>query len=178
MKPALCEEDIDLLQRWCGVALVGSNLVQVVMLLTGMAGGGKGTFIRVLRGIIGPHNMATLRTSLLGTRFELGRFLGRTLLYGADVAPDFLNCGSAGVLKSLTGGDPMKLEFKSTNARPEIICAFNVILTSNIHLRVRLRGRGCVAPPSSDCPVRESTAGKGGRGSVGNHLGRGSVRRA
>jgi phage/plasmid-associated DNA primase len=73
MKPALCEEDIDLLQRWCGVALVGSNLVQVVMLLTGTAGGGKGTFIRVLRGIIGPHNMATLRTSLLGTRFELGR---------------------------------------------------------------------------------------------------------
>ena len=140
MRPALCEEDIDLLQRWCGVALVGANLAQVVMLLTGTAGGGKGTFIRVLRGIIGPQNMATLRTSLLGTRFELGRFLGRTVLYGADVAPDFLNCGSASVLKSLTGGDPMTLEFKSTNARPEITCAFNVILTSNTHLRVRLQG--------------------------------------
>ena len=38
MRPALCEEDIDLLQRWCGAALVGSNLVQVVMLLTGTAG--------------------------------------------------------------------------------------------------------------------------------------------
>lgn len=140
MKPALCEEDIDLLQRWCGLALVGMNLAQVVMLLTGTAGGGKGTFIRVLRGIIGPQNMATLRTSLLGTRFELGRFLGRTVLYGADVAPDFLNCGSASVLKSLTGGDPMTLEFKSTNTRPEITCAFNVILTSNTHLRVRLQG--------------------------------------
>jgi P4 family phage/plasmid primase-like protien len=140
MKPALCEEDIDLLQRWCGLALVGTNLAQVVMLLTGTAGGGKGTFIRVLRGIIGPQNMATLRTTLLGTRFELGRFLGRTLLYGADVAPDFLNCASASVLKSLTGADPVTLEFKSTNARPEIVCAFNVILTSNTHLRVRLQG--------------------------------------
>jgi phage/plasmid-associated DNA primase len=70
----------------------------------------------------------------------MGGLLWRTLLYGADVAPNFLNCCSASVLKSLTGGDPMTLEFKSTNARPEIICAFNVILTSNIHLRVRFQG--------------------------------------
>jgi phage/plasmid-associated DNA primase len=70
----------------------------------------------------------------------LGRFLGRTVLYGADVGSDFLNCGGASVLKSLTGGDPMTLEFKTTNARPEITCAFNAILTTNAHLRVRLQG--------------------------------------
>lgn len=110
------------------------------MLLTGTAGGGKGTLVRILRGIIGPQNLATLRTSLLATRFELGRFRGATLLYGADVPPDFLNCGSAAVLKSLTGGDPLTLEFKGANSRPELVCHFNVLLTSNSHLRVKLPG--------------------------------------
>lgn len=83
---------------------------------------------------------ATLRTSLLDARFELGRFLGRTLLYGADVPQDFLNCESAGVLKALSGGDPMSFEFKNSNARPEITCAFNVVVTCNTHPRIRLQG--------------------------------------
>ena len=140
MKPALCFEDLDLLQRWCGQALVGTNLAQTILFLTGTAGGGKGAFIRVLRGIIGPQNLATLRSALLMNRFELGRFLGRTLLYGADVPPNFLNCGSASVLKSLTGGDPITLEFKGVNSRPEITCQFNVIVTCNTHLRIKLQG--------------------------------------
>jgi len=140
MKPALSEDDLDLLQRWCGQTLIGRNLAQSIIFLTGTAGGGKGAFIRVLRGIIGPQNMATLRSALLMNRFELGRFLGRTLLYGADVPPDFLNCGSASVLKSLTGGDPVTLEFKGVNSRPEIVCQFNVIVTANGSLRIKLQG--------------------------------------
>ena len=34
--------DIDLLQRWCGLALFGVNLAQRLVILTGTAGGGKG----------------------------------------------------------------------------------------------------------------------------------------
>jgi len=140
MRPALAPDDLDLLQRWCGLALVGENIAQRIMLLTGTAGGGKGTFIRVLVGIIGAGNVGALRTQLLAERFELGRFLGKTLLYGADVPDDFLNHRGASILKALTGGDPVTLEFKNSNEAPGVVCKYNTIVTCNSRLTVRLEG--------------------------------------
>ena len=140
MRPALDSDDLDLLQRWCGLALVGENIAQRIMLLTGTAGGGKGTFIRVLVGIIGAGNVGALRTQLLAERFELGRFLGKPLLYGADVPDDFLNHRGASILKALTGGDPVTLEFKNSNEAPGIVCKFNIVVTCNSRLTVRLEG--------------------------------------
>ena len=140
MRPALGAEELDLLQRWCGLALIGVNLAQRMMVLTGTAGGGKGTFIRVLRGIIGAENLATLRPMLLAERFELGRFLGKSLLYGADVPENFLSCRGASALKALIGGDPMTIEFKGSNERPEIVCRFNAVVTCNSRLTVHLEG--------------------------------------
>jgi P4 family phage/plasmid primase-like protien len=140
MRAALDPDELDLVQRWCGLALVGENLAQRMVILTGTPGGGKGTFILVLTGIIGQMNLATLRPQLLGERFELSHFLGKTLLYGADVPENFLNQRGASVLKSLTGGDPVTLEFKNSNERPSIICKFNVIVTCNSRLTVHLEG--------------------------------------
>jgi P4 family phage/plasmid primase-like protien len=140
MRPALDTEELDLLQRWCGLALIGMNLAQKLLILSGTAGGGKGTFIRVLQGIIGADNVATLRPALLAERFEIGRFLGKSLLYGADVPENFLNCKGAPTLKALTGGDPITLEFKGSNARPSIVCRFNAIVTCNSRLTVQLEG--------------------------------------
>jgi P4 family phage/plasmid primase-like protien len=140
MRPALEDEDSELLQRWCGQALIGINLAQVILFLIGTPGGGKGTFIRILNGIIGAENLATFRSSLLMNRFEISGFVGKTLLYGADVAPDFLNCSAAAVLKSLTGGDPITVEFKGSNVRPRITGQFNVAVSCNSHLKVKLHG--------------------------------------
>jgi P4 family phage/plasmid primase-like protien len=140
MRQALDDADIELLQRWCGLALIGVNVAQIILILTGTAGGGKGTFIRVLSGVIGDANLGSLRTQLLGERFELGRFLGKTLLYGADVREDFLNQRGASVLKSLTGADPVTLEFKNSNETPGIYCKFNIVVTCNSRLTVHLEG--------------------------------------
>jgi P4 family phage/plasmid primase-like protien len=140
MRPALEHDELDLLQRWCGLALIGENLAQRMLILIGTPGGGKGTFVRVLTDVIGSVNVASLRTHLLGERFELGRFLGKTLLYGADVPENFLNQRGASVLKSLTGYDPITLEFKRSNESPLIVCKFNVIVTCNSRLTVHLEG--------------------------------------
>jgi P4 family phage/plasmid primase-like protien len=140
MHPALDADELDLLQRWSGLALVSENLAQRFLILIGTPGGGKGTYVRVLTGIIGPTNVASLRPQLLGERFELGRFLGKTLLYGADVQENFLNQRGASVLKSLTGYDPVTLEFKKSNESPLIICRFNAIVTCNSRLTVHLEG--------------------------------------
>jgi P4 family phage/plasmid primase-like protien len=140
MHPALPADDLDLLQRVCGLYLVGVNLAQAIVLLIGTAGGGKGTFIRVLKGVLGHNNIVTLRTSLLGERFETSRYVGKTLLYGADVPANFLNRRGASVLKSLVGGDPMTVEFKGSNKVPEISGDYNVIASCNSQLLVRLEG--------------------------------------
>ncbi|HEV8186826.1 MAG TPA: phage/plasmid primase, P4 family [Pyrinomonadaceae bacterium] len=140
MKPALAADDLALLQRICGLALTGENLAQKIVILTGTPGGGKGTFVNVLTGIIGHSNIASLRPSLLVERFELSRFLGKTLLYGADVPEKFLNQRGASVLKSLTGHDQMTVEFKNSNESPSIRGRFNVIVTCNSRLTVRLEG--------------------------------------
>jgi P4 family phage/plasmid primase-like protien len=137
---ALDFDDIGLLQRWCGLALVGRNKSQVILILSGTAGAGKGTFIRVLKGIIGEANIGSLRTEQLNQRFEIGRLIDRTLLYGADVPANFLSNENASVLKSLTGGDPITVELKSSMAAPSLTCEFNVVVTSNSRLAVHLEG--------------------------------------
>jgi P4 family phage/plasmid primase-like protien len=133
-------DDIGLLQRCCGLALVGRNKSQAILILSGTAGAGKGTFVRVLKGIIGEANIGSLRTEQLNQRFEIGRLIDRTLLYGADVPANFLSTENASVLKSLTGGDPITVELKSSMASPSLTCEFNIIVTSNSRLVVHLEG--------------------------------------
>jgi len=139
MRPAMSEADLDLIQRWSGMALLGENLAQKLMLLVGTAGGGKGTFIRVLSGIIGLENLGELRTKHLErSRFELSLLAGKTLLYGGDVASDFLNEEGASGLKKITGGDPISPEHKNSGMTRTIECRFNVIVSANCRLQVRL----------------------------------------
>lgn len=140
LRPALHSSDVLLIQRWSGLALLGVNLAQKMLLLTGTAGGGKSTLVSVLTGIIGNGNVGMLRTDLLGDRFELGRLMDKTLLYGPDVPENFLTAESASRLKSLTGGDVVTVEYKNCNEAPQLKCQFNVIVTSNSRLTVYLEG--------------------------------------
>jgi len=119
LMPALSVSDIALIQRWAGLALLGVNLSQKILLLTGTPGGGKSTLVSVLTGIIGKGNVGMLRTEHLGDRFEIGRLSGKTLLYGPDVAEDFLTKTTASGLKSLTGGDVMTACVEAKNLEEE-----------------------------------------------------------
>jgi len=133
-------DDQDLLQRYSGTVLIGRNISQVVGMAIGTAGGGKGAFVGVLCGIIGKGNVGMLRTSCLGERFEIGRYNGRTLLLGPDVKQDFLSGASATYVKALVGGDNLTLEFKGSNSKKNIEGEFNVFVTCNSRLKVRIEG--------------------------------------
>jgi hypothetical protein len=57
-----------------------------------------------------------------------------------DVPGDFLGRPGASVLKALVGGDPLTAEAKGSNAVFTLTGNFNVLITSNSRLRVRLDG--------------------------------------
>ncbi len=140
LRSALPEEDVELLQIWAGGVLLGRNPAQRVLLLVGTAGGGKSTVIEVIEKVIGEQNVAQIRTQHLGKQFEMYKFLGKTLLTGKDVDPDFLNQKDASTIKALVGNDLLDAEKKNGNEHFQLRGSFNVAITCNGRLTVRLQG--------------------------------------
>ena len=138
LQPALSSDDLSLLQRFAGQCLLGCNPSQKILLLRGTPGGGKSTLATIIESIIGTYNVMQLRVQHLGDRFEIASYVGKTLLTGKDVKADFLNNKSAYVLKALVGGDRLNAEQKNMKHRFEIDGDFNVLITSNSRLHVKL----------------------------------------
>jgi P4 family phage/plasmid primase-like protien len=136
--PAIPAEDISLIQRYVGQCLLGDNPSQTFLILRGTPGGGKGTLTNIIESIIGRHNTTEIRVEQLTERFELYRYLDKTLLCGKDVRGDFLNVGPAHVLKALVGGDQLTGEAKHGNETFQVIGRFNCIICTNTRLRIRL----------------------------------------
>jgi len=137
LAPAIDPEDIDLIQRWGGMVLLGTNGAQKIMLHIGKGGAGKGVFANIIEAIIGDENVTELRTHLLSERFELVGYLGKTLLTGKDVPGSFLNDRGAQKLKALVGNDQLSPEIKG-GGKIKLRGNFNVLITSNSRLRVKL----------------------------------------
>jgi hypothetical protein len=138
--PAMTADDAALLQRYFGLCLFGHNLPQRFLILDGDAGTGKGCLIRTLQGLVGPTNCQQLRTRHLEDRFETSFFAGKTLLIGSDVEGEFLQHEGASVLKSLVGGDPLSGQRKFSNDTVAFHGSFNVVVTCNERLRIKLSG--------------------------------------
>ena len=136
--PAVAPDDADLLQRWAGLALFGYNLPQRFLIVDGTPNGGKGTLVRIVQALVGLTNTYQLRTDCLNERFETYRYRGKTLLIGPDVRGDFLMERGASMLKVLVGGDPISAEGKGLNGDFPMFGVFNIVVTCNSRLRVRL----------------------------------------
>ena len=140
LEPVLDDDDIELLQYYAGQCLLGRNLTQTILLLHGPGGAGKGSISNILQQVIGERNCYELRTSHLDERFEIFRYIGKTMLYGADVEPDFLRTDAAHFLKKLVGDDLISPEGKNSNEAFSIRGTFNVVISCNKRLSVRLSG--------------------------------------
>lgn len=158
--PAVAPEDIELMQKFAGQMLLGVNYAQKLLILTGTAGGGKTTFVNVIEAIIGEKNVGQLRTEHLHERFELFRMIGKSLLVGVDVPGNFMETDGAYVIKGLCGGDLMDAEAKQGNDTFQVRGEFNIIITCNSRLKVRLDGdsaawrrRLCIVPYEMPAPA-------------------------
>ena len=134
---SLPDEDISLLQRWVGCLLLGTNLIQRLMILSGTSGGGKSTMMKIFQNLIGMKNCAELRTDNLAERFELSAYIGKSALFGVDVPGNFLIHRGAYIIKGLIGGDLKEAELKGGGFLA-FIGHFNIGITCNSRLIVRL----------------------------------------
>lgn len=140
LEPYLSQEDIELIQKYFGCVLLGGNPIQCFLILSGTPGGGKGTLCEVIELVIGPDNVAELRTSHLSERFEISAYAGKLLLAGKDVPGDFLQYKSASVIKKLVGHDRLDGEMKGSNERTRLRGQYPLMINCNSRLRVRLDG--------------------------------------
>lgn len=138
---SLPNDDRLLLQKIFGMLLVGKNIWQIMFLMTGAAGSGKGVICRVMASLVGKANTVTLRSDRLLERFEIGRLVNKALLYAPDVGENFLNVDGAHLLKSITGEDGFSPEYKHSNAVPPARPIHGLpVITANSRLRVRFEG--------------------------------------
>lgn len=140
LNPALHPDDVRLLRKVSGQIILGTNLAQKICILTGLEGRGKSTFVKVMQRVIGEVNCGELRTKHLAERFEVFRMLGKSLLVGNDVPGNFMMIEGAEVLKSLVGGDLKDAEPKNGNEGYRVRGEFNILITCNTRLRVKLDG--------------------------------------
>lgn len=138
--PAVTLDDALLLQKFAGMCLLGNNLVQRFLILDGLPGRGKTQVVLVIQKIVGQLNVSELRTKHLSDRFELYRYLKKTLLVGVDVPGNFLSEKGAYVIKGLVGGDIFDAEQKGGTGCFPLQGNFCIMMTSNSRLQVRLDG--------------------------------------
>lgn len=135
---AVSKEDALTIQKYCGMCLLGNNLIQRILILDGAAGRGKSTLVSVIRKLVGSENITELRTQHLNTRFEDQRYLKKTVLAGVDVPGGFLSEKGAYRIKALVGGDALDAEQKGVSRSISILGDFCVLITANTRLKVRL----------------------------------------
>lgn len=140
LKQSISDDDIRTLQIWCGFVLLGINKYHKVLLIMGEAGSGKSTLIDIVEEIIGNNNVASLNIERLQDRFELGSFIDKHLLVAKDVSADALKSSAAFMLKTLSGDKNIKAELKFENKRVVLKGPFNIAITSNADLLIKLRG--------------------------------------
>jgi len=125
-------EMVELLRAFINACLNGRYDVQRFVYLFGAGGTGKSTFLRILKTLIGQANFVTTDLkNLEGNRFEPAGLHDKKLAIIGDAGR---YNGSVDVLKSITGGDPVRLEKKNVQQGASFVFEGMVIIASNSHL--------------------------------------------
>lgn len=129
-----CNQDrVELLRAYLNAIVKGRVDLQKYIEITGMAGSGKGTFIRLAESLVGIDNVhATDLSRLTGSqaRFETSNIYGKKLLIITDAES---YASDTSVLKAITGGDTLPYEEKykqSRSFRPTCM----VVIASNQYM--------------------------------------------
>jgi putative DNA primase/helicase len=122
------------LQEFCGYFLTPDTRQQKILLLVGPKRGGKGTIARVIRGLIGPENVAGPTLSGLGTNFGLWPLLGKSLAIIHDARLSGRSDAAAETerLLSITGEDAHTIDRKNLPPVTSKLSARFLLLTNEL----------------------------------------------
>jgi phage/plasmid-associated DNA primase len=140
LAPMLGPDDLAVTKKMFGLLALGRNRPQRIFILIGAGNTGKTTTGLIAEGMVGQENCAELRTAQLDGRFELARLMEKTLVFGPDVASNFLMTKGAHRLKSVVGGDPLIAERKNSNEAFPFKGDLNALITANEDLLIKLHG--------------------------------------
>lgn len=129
------DADLDLAIRVLSSAFLG-NPFQRLVLITGAAGTGKTSLVRMLSALLGPGASAGLRLTHVNCRFTPLTWAGRLLLYASELEQSELNVGLP-ALKALSGHDPITGEKKYARDTITFVPRALPVLVSN-HADLRL----------------------------------------
>ncbi|MCK8465860.1 phage/plasmid primase, P4 family [Microbacterium sp. KSW4-16] len=111
-------DDEDMLRHvWevLGYLLMTGNPLQKIILLYGGGGDGKGTFLRLLRAMLGKVNYSSVSLhQLVEDRFASSNLYGKTANISGDLSSKFLS--DPQILKEITGGDSISASRKHGQA--------------------------------------------------------------
>ena len=129
---------IDLLQRYLSQVLEGINHSQTILVLTGDAGWGKSSLMKILGSMVGWKNVGIIREQLFRDEFELAHYHHKHFLFHPDMPTDFLDRKEASIFKQLVGGDPLWANVKGDDGRMTLQDHYPVILACNGKPRIHL----------------------------------------
>ena len=111
-------DDEDMLRHvWevIGYLLMTGNPLQKIILLFGGGGDGKGTFLRLIRAMLGKVNYSSVSLhQLVEDRFASSNLYGKTANISGDLSSKFLS--DPQILKEITGGDSISASRKHGQA--------------------------------------------------------------
>ena len=121
-------DTVELLRAWLA-ALVRGLPVQRFLMLKGRGGTGKSTFERLAGALIGDSNLViTSLRDLEENRFESAKLFGKRL---CQIHEAGRHGGALNVLKSITGGDALRLERKHVQQTGSFVFGGLVLLATN-----------------------------------------------
>ena len=147
-----CNDTVQLLRQWGGYCMTNNNSFEKFMFIYGRPSAGKGTFLDVLKKVIGPRNVYSMKLESLGDGFSLYSAMGHTNVFMPDTqAKDFEKTSNAlEIIKTITGRGSIDVAGKGVQARSyDLNCRFTIAANEipNFHDSAgALRRRLLIAP--------------------------------
>ena len=121
------EVDKVLLKMACGELDILESLIEVMgvcmyrsaeftqsAVLLGEGSNGKSTYIRMLKALLGKHNISSLDMSMIGKQFHTGMLAGKLANLGDDISNEFQRGDLLSIFKKVVDGNRIFTDVKGT----------------------------------------------------------------
>jgi len=124
---------VELLQRACGLSLTPDTSYECIFLLPGPPGSGKSTLLDILAAIVGEDGFVTTTLSSMSKDFGLVPLVNKNVIALSDAgAGRYTDLGqSLEMLKMLSGGDKVTVEYKGKNEMPTLRLPCKIFIATN-----------------------------------------------